>query len=43
MSYVSVRILNHICLCKYGYVDVSMGHVHMDFESFHALLKLLNK
>ena len=26
-----------------GHVYVSMGHVHMDFESFHALLKLLNK
>ena len=25
------------------YAYVSMGHVHMDFESFHALLKLLNK
>ena len=38
--YLLVMYLFVYCII---YVYVSMGHVHMDFESFHAPLKLLNK
>ena len=38
--YLLVMYLSVYCII---YVYVSMGHGHMDFESFHAPLKLLNK
>ena len=38
--YLLVMYLFVYCIT---YVYVAMGHVHMDFESFQPLLKLLNK
>ena len=41
---IMCHILYHICVIYcITYVYISMGHDYMDFESFHALLKLLNE
>ena len=42
MSYVSVRISNHICLCKYGACLCKYGACSYGLRVFSCSIKLLN-